>query len=150
MQCISIDWHLETSTFMLYAASSPRKATNWSGIKNDKSSKETRLPWYQSVDEKHIWVYVKFEVGLSIPFARKMGFKKVRLFQGLSFLQKAGFEHENLSCELLTSIFFFLKELLISQNRDREPTIKFYMQHYTMYIYRLIPRNKHIYAVCCE
>jgi hypothetical protein len=57
-QCISIDWYLETSTFMLYAAvsavRSPKKATNWSGIKNGKSSKEIRPSWYQSIDKKHL------------------------------------------------------------------------------------------------
>jgi hypothetical protein len=65
---------------MLYAAvNAPRslqKATNWSGIKNGKSSKDISLPWYQSIDKKHLRVYVKFEVGLSIPFTRKMSSKK--------------------------------------------------------------------------
>jgi hypothetical protein len=43
---------------MLYAAvnatKSPQKATNWSGIKNGKLSKEIRLSWYQSLDEKQL------------------------------------------------------------------------------------------------
>jgi hypothetical protein len=55
---------------MLYAAvnesRSPQKAANWSGIKNNKSSKEIWLSWYQSIDKKHFQVHVKFEVGLSI------------------------------------------------------------------------------------
>jgi hypothetical protein len=42
---------------MLYAAmnatGSPPKATNWSGIKNGKPSKEIRLSWYQLIDKKH-------------------------------------------------------------------------------------------------
>jgi hypothetical protein len=58
----------------------PPKATDWSGIKNGKPSKETRLSWYQSIDEKYFWVYVKFEVGLSILFTRKRSSKKVILF----------------------------------------------------------------------
>jgi hypothetical protein len=77
---------------MLYAASSPRKATNWSAITNGNSSKEIRLSRYQSIDEKYIWVHVKFEVGLSIPLTRKMDFKKSETFQGLSFLQMAEVE----------------------------------------------------------
>jgi hypothetical protein len=62
------------------ATRSPPKATNWSGIKNGKSSKEIKLSWYQSIDKEHFWDYVKFEVGLSIPFTRKMGSKKLKLF----------------------------------------------------------------------
>jgi hypothetical protein len=63
------------------------KATNWSGIKNGKSSKEVKLSRYQSIDEKHFWVCVKFEVGLFILFTKKMSSKKVRLFS-LSFFFK--------------------------------------------------------------
>jgi hypothetical protein len=44
------------------ATRSLKKAPCWSGIKSGHSSKETRLSWYQSIDKKHIWVYVKFEV----------------------------------------------------------------------------------------
>jgi hypothetical protein len=69
---------------MLYATvdalRTPQKAINCSGVKNGKSSKEIRLSRYQSIDIKHFWVYVKFEVGLSILFTRKMSSKKVRLF----------------------------------------------------------------------
>jgi hypothetical protein len=58
MQCISIDWYPESSAFMLYAAvnasRSPQKATNWSGIKNGKSSKETRLSKCHPIDKKHL------------------------------------------------------------------------------------------------
>jgi hypothetical protein len=57
MQCISLDWYPETSILMLYAAVNapkcPPKAANWSGIKNDKSSKKIRLSWYQSINKKH-------------------------------------------------------------------------------------------------
>jgi hypothetical protein len=42
---------------MFYAAMNATrktpKATNWSGIKNGKPSKEIRLSWYQSIDKKH-------------------------------------------------------------------------------------------------
>jgi hypothetical protein len=60
----------------------PEKATDWSGIKNGNSSKETGLSWYPSIDEKHIWVYVKFDGRLSIPFREKKEVpnKKVGLF----------------------------------------------------------------------
>jgi hypothetical protein len=84
MQCISIDWYPETSTFTLYTAvnttGSLQKATNWSGIKNGRSSKEIRLSWYHCKDKKHFQVHVKFEGGVSIPATRKMTSKKVRLF----------------------------------------------------------------------
>ncbi|SAM09261.1 hypothetical protein [Absidia glauca] len=51
----------------------------------------------------------------------------------------AGFEQS----KSLTS-----EELLISQNRDRQPAFKFHIQHNEMYIYRLIPRIMHVYVVC--
>jgi hypothetical protein len=38
---------------------------------------------------------------------------------------------------------FFCKELLFSQERNRQPTLKFYRHHHTVHTYRLIPRNKH-------
>jgi hypothetical protein len=41
---------------------------------------ESKLSWYQSIDTRHLWVYVKFEGGLSIPFARKLRFKKSETF----------------------------------------------------------------------
>jgi hypothetical protein len=50
---------------------SHKKATDWSGIKKDSLLKETRLSWYQSIDKKHFWIYVKFGGGLSIPFTRR-------------------------------------------------------------------------------
>jgi hypothetical protein len=43
---------------------------------------------------------------------------------------------------------FFFEVLLISQNRDRQPTVKFHRQHDKMHIYWLMPRNKHLYVVC--
>jgi hypothetical protein len=43
---------------------------------------------------------------------------------------------------------FFFKELLISQNRDGQTTVKFYRQHNVIHSYRLIPRIKHFYVVC--
>jgi hypothetical protein len=49
----------ETSILMLYGAmnalrSPPqKKATNWSGVENGKSSKEIKLAWHQSIDKKH-------------------------------------------------------------------------------------------------
>jgi hypothetical protein len=84
MQCISIEQYLERSNSMMYATVNatgrPQKATNWSGIKNGKSSKEIRLPWYQSINKEYFWVYVKFEVGSSIPFTKKLGSKKRETF----------------------------------------------------------------------
>jgi hypothetical protein len=84
IQCISIDWYPETNLCMFYAAvrppRSPQKVTDWSGTKKWKTSKKIRLSRYQSIDKIHFWVYVKFEVGLSIPFTRKMRFKEVRVF----------------------------------------------------------------------
>jgi hypothetical protein len=38
-------------------------------------------------------------------------------------------------------LFTNLKKLLISQNRDGQPTVKFHMQHYAIYIYSLIFRT---------
>jgi hypothetical protein len=62
------------------ATRSTPKAINWCGIKNGKPSNEIRLPWYQSIDKTHFWVYVKFERRLSIPFTRKMSSKKGYFF----------------------------------------------------------------------
>jgi hypothetical protein len=59
---------------------SPQKATDWSGIKRESSLKETQHCWYQSIDKKHLWVYVKFDGRLSIPLARKLRFKKSETF----------------------------------------------------------------------
>jgi hypothetical protein len=46
MQCISIDWYLETSTSRSYASvkakKSSQKATDWSSIKKESSLKETQ------------------------------------------------------------------------------------------------------------
>jgi hypothetical protein len=43
---------------------------------------------------------------------------------------------------------FFCEELLFSQERDRQPIVKFYRQSDTVHISRLIPRNKHFHVVC--
>jgi hypothetical protein len=76
---------------MLYAAMnaprSPQKATNWSDIKNDKWSKEIRLSRYQSLDKKHVYVYVKFKSWVVHFVYKKMSFKKVRLFQVCPFFK---------------------------------------------------------------
>jgi hypothetical protein len=57
-KCISIDWYRVAYTFMLYAAvnatRSPKEVPNWSGIKNDKSSKKITLAGYPSIDKKHL------------------------------------------------------------------------------------------------
>jgi hypothetical protein len=85
---------------------------------------------------------------LSIPLPRKMRSKKRDFFQGdgLSFLEMAGVESlKNL--KMWTFDPFFCEELLISQNRDGQPTVKFYRQHDVMHIYRLVPRNKHFYNI---
>jgi hypothetical protein len=54
--------------------------------------------------------------------------------------------------ELFENVIFgtplFCNELPISQNRDGQPTIKFYKQRDAWSIYRLIPRHKRVYAVC--
>jgi hypothetical protein len=65
---------------MLYesvnAKISIKKATDWKWYQKDNLIKETYLSWYQSIDKKHLCVYVKFDGGLSIPFARKLRYKK--------------------------------------------------------------------------
>jgi hypothetical protein len=48
-----------------------KKATVWIVIKIGNSLKEIRHSWYQSIDKKHLWVHVKFECGLLIPFTKK-------------------------------------------------------------------------------
>jgi hypothetical protein len=55
---------------------SHKKAINWSGLKVGNISKKTRRSWYQSKAEVHIWIHVKFEGRLSIPFRRKTRCKK--------------------------------------------------------------------------
>jgi hypothetical protein len=70
------------------APRSSQKATDWSGVKSDKPSKEIKLSWYQSIYKNHFWVHVKFEVGLSIPFTRKLSsIKKWDFFQGECYRQ---------------------------------------------------------------
>jgi hypothetical protein len=74
-KCMYIDWCLEISIFMLYAAvnatRSLRKATDWNGIKNGKPPKTIWLSWFQSIDKKQFEVCVKFEVGSLIQFTKK-------------------------------------------------------------------------------
>jgi hypothetical protein len=48
--------------------------------KKDSLLLETRRSWYQSIDQKHLWVYVKSDGELSIPFARKWKSKKSGAF----------------------------------------------------------------------
>jgi hypothetical protein len=54
MQYISIDWHPETSAFVLNATvnatRSPKKATDWSGIKKANLLKEIQPTFLVSVD----------------------------------------------------------------------------------------------------
>jgi hypothetical protein len=82
---------------------------------------------------------------LSIPFTRKSEskkngtFSKWRDLKGLkiwAFWKLIGFEHPN-----------FCEVLLISQNRDSQPTVKFYRQHNARHIYRRRSRNMHLYVV---
>jgi hypothetical protein len=49
--------------------------------KKNNLLKEAQLSWYQTIDKKHLSVYVKFDDGLSIPFARKQRSKKWDFFQ---------------------------------------------------------------------
>jgi hypothetical protein len=42
-----------------------KKATDWSDIKKTNLLTETRLSWYHSIDEKHLWVHVNLDGGLS-------------------------------------------------------------------------------------
>jgi hypothetical protein len=58
----------------------------------------------------------------------------------------AAIENGLKNLNFLTSIF--LKKLLISQNRDGQPTVEFHRQHDTMHVYRLIPRGMHFYVLC--
>jgi hypothetical protein len=57
MECISIEWYPGTSIFMLYAAMNAmrglKNATDWSGTKSIKSSKEIKFSCYQSIDKKY-------------------------------------------------------------------------------------------------
>jgi hypothetical protein len=62
------------------AKRSRKKATDWSGLKVGNISKKPRRSWYQSKEETHIWVHVKFEGRLLIPFRRKKRCKKMQLF----------------------------------------------------------------------
>jgi hypothetical protein len=41
-----------------------------------------------------------------------------------------------------------MKELLISQDRLRQPTVKFHRHRDEVHIYRLIHINKYFYVVC--
>jgi hypothetical protein len=43
---------------------------------------------------------------------------------------------------------FLEKKLLFSQERDRQPIVKLYRHHDTVYIYGLISKNKYFHVVC--
>jgi hypothetical protein len=76
-----------------------KKATDWCDIKIVNSPKQTRLPWYQSIHKKHIWVYVKLDSRLSNPARSKMRSKKMWVFpSGWSalFLNVGVWKHLNL------------------------------------------------------
>jgi hypothetical protein len=104
---------------------------------------------YHSIDKKYLWVCVKFHGGLSIMFARKLRSKKSRTFAKGLFPN--GGNWNILKFELFKTDRFwtpiFFKELLISQSRDGQPTVKFYRHYDKVHIYRLIPRNKHFCVV---
>jgi hypothetical protein len=71
---------------------------------------------YQLVDSKHLWAYVKFDWGLSIPVARKVESKKNVTFtkdSGLSFFQMPGFENVN----FWPSFFYFIKSCFFHNTR---------------------------------
>jgi hypothetical protein len=46
---------------------------------------EINLSWYPSIDQKHLWAYVKFVCVMFILFARKWRSKKVELFPNGGF-----------------------------------------------------------------
>jgi hypothetical protein len=74
-----------------------QKVTNWSGIKNEKPSDEIKLSWYQSIDKKHFWVYVKFEVEKWVP-------KKWEPFSGFRFGFENFFFHKWSWCWMVMSL----------------------------------------------
>jgi hypothetical protein len=53
---------------------------DWSGIKIGNLPEKTRLSWYQSLAKNHLWIYVIFNGGLSIPLTRKSESRKTGLF----------------------------------------------------------------------
>jgi hypothetical protein len=65
----------EMSTPELYASmittQSPKRAADWSALEDGDKPKETQHVWYHSIDRKHIFAYVKFEVKLFNLFTRK-------------------------------------------------------------------------------
>ena len=81
---------------------------------------------------KSEWTFAGFQ-----PFGKLRQKSRWEPFSGFRFGFRKLFENLN----FLTSIFFF-KELLLSQNRDGQPTVKFQRLHDAMHVYRLIPRNK--------
>jgi hypothetical protein len=60
---------------------SSQKATNCSGTKNGKSSKEIRLSWYQSLDTKHICAHVNLNLGCSSRSQEKWSWGKVKIWR---------------------------------------------------------------------
>jgi hypothetical protein len=53
-----------------------KTATNGSGPKRSNLSTQTQYLQYDSIDKKHIFAQVKFEVDLSISFTVKLASKK--------------------------------------------------------------------------
>jgi hypothetical protein len=62
------------------ATRSPKKATDWSGIKKANLLKKTQLSRHQSIDKKHFSIHVEIGGGLSIPFARELKSKNSGAF----------------------------------------------------------------------
>jgi hypothetical protein len=62
------------------ATRSFQKATDWSGINKANLLKEIQSSWYQSIDKRHFYIYVEFDGGLSIVFARELRSKKSGTF----------------------------------------------------------------------
>jgi hypothetical protein len=95
---VSNAWCQETCIWMsngfMNATISLEKANDWSGTKIVFLCNEATHSCYQSIDNKHIQICVKFENRLSIPYRRKMRSKREGVFPRgcLSFFQKAGSE----------------------------------------------------------
>jgi hypothetical protein len=80
MQLISIEWYQSSTVPMLYASVNSTQSTNIASdgrVPNDDSeSNKTNHILYHSIDMKHSLLYVKFGIGLSIPFPVKSVSKK--------------------------------------------------------------------------
>jgi hypothetical protein len=64
-------WSVPVIYACLITALSLKTATDSSSPKIDNSSNKTPLSWHHSVDKKHSFLHVKFEVRFVISFARK-------------------------------------------------------------------------------